>query len=667
MVSNDFMVLGEYGAAGMYEEPDRSLFYRKALGIRRYYENCDLPPYNKELLYPSGVIKSSMSVTPYYTYGMNIYGMNSKREDFSKLRQELSEVLLSDFGKYTSTVPTEHTVAGNMWTHSLPNYERIIKEGFCSYWDRIQKIENTDMRDGLIHLIQGIKAYLSKCVNYLESVNADQKLINALKKVPMYPADNIYEAVVGWNFIMYLDNCDNLGCVASGLYPYYNGEDITDLLKNLYDNLDANNGYSMALHTDYNPLTLQCLEASKGKRRPMVELLVDENTPDEIWDKAFEVIRTNNGQPAFYNNTAIMNGLKEKFSFISNDDLRKFCGGGCTETMLAGLSNVGSLDAGINLLLIFEKTLKKSLLTSKTFEDFYSAYIRDVKDVVDEVCRQISISQISRAENNPLPMRTLLVDDCIDNGLDFNNGGARYKWSIINFAGLINVIDSFLSVKQSVYDDRKYTAEEFISRLENNDMYFLKALREQMPSFGKDSEYPNEFSHKLSAVIFAMLDEKKPAIGEAFLPASIQFQSQASAGKGIGATPDGRASGAPLCDSLGAVFGKDTEGPTALLKSVASLDLKRALGTPVLNFNINPDFKNEILKSLILGYMQLGGLQMQITCASAQMLKDAYEHPDMYRNLVVRVGGYSEYFHILSDALKKMIIARTIQGEAYTE
>ena len=133
------------------------------------------------------------------------------------------------------------------------------------------------MREGLIHIVEGIKNYVDRSVNYLESVNADKKLINALKKVPMKPADNIYEALVSWNFIMYLDNCDNLGCVASGLYPYFKGEDVTDILKNLFDNLDANNGYTMALGTDYNPLTLQCLEASKGKRRPMIELFVDEN------------------------------------------------------------------------------------------------------------------------------------------------------------------------------------------------------------------------------------------------------------------------------------------------------------------------------------------------------------------------------------------------------
>ena len=137
----------------------------------------------------------------------------------------------------------------------------------------------------------------------------------------------------------------------------------------------------------------------------------------------------------------------------------------------------------------------------------------------------------------------------------------------------------------------------------------------------------------------------------------------AEAGKRIGATPDGRAKGAPLCDSLSAIFGKDVNGPTALLNSVTSLDLGNALGTPVLNFHLQKGFREEVLRALVLAYIKKGGIQMQITYASKEELLDAYDHPENHRNLVVRVGGYSEYFTRLSDDLKKMVINRTIQME----
>lgn len=657
-MKEQFLRLGEYAAAGLYEQPSRGLFYRKALGLCRFYENCELAVYNGEALYPSGVIKQKMNFLPHYMDGLYV-----EESLFKTKAPQLLQKYKEDFCIYRSTVPEEHTVAGNMYTHSMPNYERILGEGLLSYIPRIEKITDSDIKDGLLILIQGICHYIERCIEYLNSVKADKKLTEALKRVPLYPARTIYEAIVSWNFIMYLDSCDNLGCLARGLLPYYNNEDITPWLENLYDNLDKNNGYSMSLDSTCPNLTVQCLTAACGKRRPMIELLVDESTPNTVWQAAFKVLKSGGGQPAFYNKNALLGGLKKRFPSIRTEDIERFCGGGCTEAMLAGLSGVGSLDAGINLLLIFEKALISYLPNAQDFEEFYLLYIEDVRQTVETVKEEINRSRKERAKYNPLPMRTLLIDDCIDNGRDFNNGGARYNWSIINFAGMINVIDSLLAVKALIFDRKKYTAKELITLLQNNDKGFLYEARNLYESFGKDTEEVNLFSRKISEEIFTMTKTGTDLVfGEGFLSASIQFMSQVYAGEGIGATPDGRFAGMPLCDSLVAVFGKDTNGPTALLNSVASLDLKDALGVPVVNFNINQSFNDEVLRALILGYMEQGGIQLQITYASTEELLDAYEHPENHGNLIVRVGGYSEYFNRLSNELKQMVINRTIQN-----
>lgn len=651
-----FLALGEYAAAGAYEETNRSLFYRKALGLRRYYENCKLLEYRKKPLYPSGMIQNEMKVFPNYMQGLFLHA-----EGFAEEDQDLVAKYKEDFCAYSSSVPKEHVIAGDMWTHAMPNYERILQEGLSSYIQRIKKIKNADMREGLLHLVAGIERYAQRCVEYLQSVGAEKRLVEALKRVPMYPAKDIYQAIIGWNFIFYLDTCDNLGCLAKGLLPYYRGEDITDLIANLFDNVDLNNAWSMSLPGDDNPLTLQCLEASKGKRRPMIELLVDENTPETVWEKSFEVIKTMNGQPAFYNKKAYFEGLKKKFPLIPREDIERFCGGGCTETMLAGLSGVGSLDAGINLLLVLERTIYKRLLTAKNFEEFYSEYLKDVSLVVDSVTMEISRSQLSRAEKQPLPMRTLLIDDCIDNGLDFNDGGARYKWSIISFAGLINAIDSLLTIREFVFEKKKYSPNELIEKLITDDEQSLIEMRSCVMAFGRGIEYADNFAKKFSEDVFSMLENKKPAIGEAFLAASILFNTQAWGGTFVGATPDGRRAKSPLADSVAAILGKDTEGPIALLNSVTSLNLSGALGTPVLNFSVQPDYNFDVFKGLVLGYIKSGGMQMQVSCVSQEILLDAYNHPEKYPNLVVRVAGYSERFINLSDELKKAVIARTIQ------
>ena len=645
--------LGEWAIIGMYEEPDRSLFYRKALGLRRYYENCALAEYHGEHLYPSGRLPESVIAGPNYMNGIRV-----NLQELADLDKELADKVKDEFFVYCSSVPREHTVAGNMYTHSMPNYERVLKEGLFGYLQRVEKLEDKDFREGLRHLILGIKCYKERCVQYLKSVSAEEKLIHALQKVPLYPAETLYEALVGWNFILYLDNCDNLGCLADGLLPYCRGEDVTDILRNLFDNLDSNDGYSMALGTKYNPLTIQCLEASKGKRRPMIELFVDEKTPEEVWKKAFEVIRSGNGQPAFYNPQILLQGLRERFPDISSEDVQRFCGGGCTESMLAGLSNVGSLDAGINLLLILEETMEARLRSAESFEEFYDAYIEAVHKIVDRVTEEICNSRLNRAKYNPLPMRTLLIDDCIEKATEYNSGGARYGWSIVSFAGLVNVLDSLLVIKDLVFAKKQFPKEKFLELLRVNDEAFLRDLRIHKNCHGINGQDADALACRLSGDIFSMLEGREIPFGQGFLAASIQFKAYDGAGLHIGATPDGRRAGEPLCDSLGAIFGKDTNGPTALLQSVTAFELQKALGIPVLNFDVDPEFSDTILKGLILGYMQFGGIQMQLSCVSKDTLEQAYEHPEKYRNLIVRVGGYSDYYCSLSRALQRAVLER---------
>lgn len=656
MIAEEFLKIGEFAASGAFEEPERSLFYRKSLGIRRYYENCSLYPYRKGKIYPSGSRDETMTVYPHYLRGLQLDESRIRAED-----RERMEVFRKDFCRFHSQIPKDHTVAGDMYCHSIPHYARILREGLDSYADRIRRIPEGDLRDGLLHVYEGIRTYVFRCTEYLKAEHAEESLIRALEKVPLGKAETVYEAIVSWNFILYLDNCDNLGCLATDLREYWHGEDITDLLENLYDNLDDNNGYSMALHTgDDVGLVCQCLRTAKGKRRPMIELFVDDNTPQAVWDEAWDLVQSHGGQPAFYNPGSLLGGIQHRFG-IPEQDIRRFCGGGCTESMIAGYSNVGSLDAGVHLLLILEKCIYRDLSVCRTFEDFYHFYIKEVTGVLDEVTEKISLAQKERAEFLPLPMRTFLVDDCIDTATEYNAGGARYSWSIVNFAGMINVIDAMLVIRRWVYEEHRYDAADFCRYLKNNDAAFLAECRRCDLAFGRGNVEADAFAHRISEDIYSYLGKKKPYLGQGFLPASIQFMSQAAAGKKVGATPDGRAAWEPLCDSLGAIFRKDIEGPTALLRSVASLAQNLALGVPVLNFNIDETWGKDALKAMILSYMAMGGIQMQITCVGADVLKDACVHPENYPNLIVRVGGFSEYFGRLSEDTRRMIRDRSIQ------
>ena len=651
--AKEFYDINEPYAGGFFENPERSRFYRFSIAQKRYWENVTITEYKGGLLFPNGIkFNYEYAVRPSYSYVFEV--------NFEKMikKSERLEKVIREERNLVPTIDSPHTVGGAGYTHSFPNYKRIIKEGFNSYIARIEKIKDKDIREGLLEVVGGIQIFRDRLLKELEDKNAPDKLSNALKKVPFEPADNLYEALVAWNFIYYIDGCDNPGQLDKELIEYYNGEDVTDILHELFQNVNANDGWTGSVGPDYNELSLQCLKAIKGVRRPNLELKVTDNMPDELWEAAAESLITGCGQPAFYNEKLYQKKLREMFEDIPQKDLDCFCGGGCTETMIAGLSNVGSLDAGINAALIFADFMHKKLGDFDTFEDFYQELIRENDEVITTALDKVNIFRMQRALFRPHVVRTLLIDDCIDKGVDYNGGGARYNWSVINVAGLINVIDSLISIKKLVYDEKKYTPCDFIKKLCENDAALASDIK-NLKCYGVDDDDADFIAKRYAKDIFDIISSKPVYMGRRFLPSSIQFTTYTEAGKVVAATPDGRRSGDALCDSIAALSGKDTEGVTAMLKSAAKLPQTDAPGTLVLNIRLEKKYLKDYIKPLILGYFAEGGMQAQVSCISREDMLDAMVNPQNHENLMVRTGGYSEYFNKLSDELKRTIIART--------
>ncbi len=661
-ISQAFKKIDEPFAAAFFACPERSRFYRFAHAQRSFWESMPFPAYNGELLYPHGQkYLGGYGVSPDYSFTFTVnqeilLGKGCAAAELAALDQEVQLL-------FPQSRPV-HAVGGFIYTHSLPNYPRILSEGLDSYASRVSQLDEGDFRDGLLEIITGLRIYHERCIKQLEQAGADQSLLTALKKVPFQPATSLYEAVLAWNFIYYADGCDNPGRLDAGLSPYHRGEDITELLRAFFKNVDQNNGWSSALGPDCQPLTLQCLRAVHGLRRPSLELRVTDETPTEIWEAACAALLTGCGQPAFYNERLYQEELARRFPHITAADRLRFNGGGCTETMLEGISNVGSLDAGINLLLIFSDYLADNLQQVPDFASFYNGLIQKTQQEVALTLDLVNQHRRRRAEFRPQPVRSLLIDDCIDKGQDFNAGGARYYWSVINFAGLINVIDSLLAVKALVFDEKEYTGPEFLAALARQEDHFLRRLR-ACPCFGVDDSIADQLAARYAADVFASLEQDTPYLGGAFLPASIQFATYADAGKEIAATPDGRAAGEPLADSIGAVHGKDKKGPTALLNSAASLPQRQALGTPVLNIRLGKKLLSSCLPALVQGYFAQGGMQLQVSCLSRAELLAALADPARHENLIVRIGGYSEYFNRLSPTLQQTVLERTEFAENF--
>lgn len=652
-----FEEIEEPYAAGFYDSPQRSRFFRLARAQRRYWEKLQLPAYDGGTLYPCGPkCIQRFGVFPDYsfTFAVDFGFLEGKWPQGAALMREEVDRL--------GGIGSIHDVGGNGYTHSIPRYERVLQEGLDSYEARVRAREPGDFQDGLLEVLMGIRTYHARCLELLRQAAAPASLIAALEQVPFSPARTLYEALVAWNFIYYVDGCDNPGRLDTGLMSYYNGEDATGWLREFFIHVDQNNGWSSALGPDYSPLTLQCLRAVKGLRRPSMELRVTPEMPEDIWEAAADALATGCGQPAFYNETAYQAALAQRFPEIPAEDRLRFNGGGCTETMLAGVSCVGSLDAGMNLPFIFEGYMQRHLADYADFQPFYEGLIATIRAETLDVLDKVSLYQQRRAQFRPQPVRTLLIDDCIDRGLDFFAGGARYAWSVINFAGLINVVDSLLVIRRLVYETHTYTVPEFLKALREQDPVFLQKAR-TCPCYGVDDDNADRLATDFAGRIFDVLRERKPWLGGQFLPASIQFVVYADAGRPVPATPDGRADGAPLADSIGPVHGKDTAGPTAMLNSAAKLPLQTALGTPVLNLRLRKEVVSSSVRPLVSTFFERGGMQLQISCLSREDMLDALDHPEKHENLIVRIGGYSEYFNRLSPALQQSVLARTEFGE----
>jgi formate C-acetyltransferase len=613
-----------------------------------------MPEYAGGSLYPSGKkYPGDSAVKPDFSFNFSV--------NWEKLKakwQPGARALEEEISLVSCAVGPPHNVGGDGYTHSIPRYDRIVREGLETYEKRVLLLEAGDCREGLLEILEGIKIYHRRGLELLRAVHSPEKLIAALEQVPFRQARNLYEALVCWNFIYYIDGCDNPGRLDADLEDFYDSQDYTGLLAEFFRNVDCNDGWSAAIGPRCGDLTLQCLKAVKGLRRPSLELRVTRETPDSIWQAAAEALASGCGQPALYNEELYRQSLAGRFPEIPAEDLFRFNGGGCTESMLAGISNVGSLDAGVNILAVFEPYMQRALETSGSFEVFYQGFMDSISAEILETLDRVSAYQKRRAEYRPHPLRSLLVDDCIDKGKDFNACGARYYWSVINIAGLVNVIDSLLAVRHLVYETGKYSPRAFLDALAKQDSLFIASLR-KCPCFGVDNDDADKLAADCAGKIFDMFERKKPWLGGQFLPSSIQFTTYADAGKNIGPTPDGRDAGSPLADSLGAIHGKDTAGPTALLNSAAKLPLWKAAGTPVLNLRLRKELVLSALKPLVMGYFRQGGMQIQISCLSREDILDAMEHPEKHKNLIVRIGGFSEYFNNLSRELKETVLRRT--------
>ena len=695
--------MGEWFAAGFLSRPDAGPIPRMGAALRRTLENTPLPEYTGRRLYPHGAPiwgNGACVCFHYVQFGYSRPGYEQKRRA-AQTDEERAALDAVD------TVLKGYPMAAG-YTHSIPHYGRILREGLDSYRDRIEAGLATARRRGdtpraelyeaLLDVLAGVDAFRRRSIekirtadltartdgqqpagqsavcNLQSAIANRQALLAALEHVPFQPARTFTEAMIAENFLFYLDGCDDLGRFDQDLWPCYQASRPADaealgFIGEMWENIDNTGSWNVALggttrdgEPAYNDLTRLAVRAGKGRRRPNLALRLRRDAPEWIWDEALETISGGTGIPALYCEENYLAALTEAHLNLPQEDMHEFAFGGCTETMIHGRSNVGSLDDNLNLPEVFERAVHTELATSPDFECFVERTFLHIADEIRKIADRVCRNQEIRAKHQPQLIRTLLIDDCIENGREYSAGGARYNWSVINVGGLGNLIDSLVAIRELVYQRGEVDRAHLLQLLKEDwsDEEMLRRRIGQLPRYGQGDPSVDALARRVSEFVFREFLRYAPYRGGKFLASCLMFVTYATEGARVGATPDGRRAGEPIADSAGPVQGRDTRGPTAALHSTASLDMIHAPGTLVVNTRFSKKLfaDREKVKALVRGYFALGGLQLQINVVDQSVLRDALEHPERHGDLVIRMGGYSEYWNNLSRALQESVLER---------
>jgi formate C-acetyltransferase len=432
-----------------------------------------------------------------------------------------------------------------------------------------------------------------------------------------------------------------------------------------------------------NDMSYILLDVIKEMRilQPSSMVQISKKSPDRFVYKALDIIKTGFGQPSCFNTDAIIQELLRQGKTLV--DARNGGASGCVETGAFG-TEAYWLTGYFNLPKILELTLNNGFDNGtnklvgietgyasdyRCFEDLMNAFKLQVNYFSDIKIRGNNVIEKTFAGWLPVPFLSLLVEDCILNGSDYNGGGARYNTSYIQGVGLGSITDMLTSIRYNIYDKKKISWEELTKALEADFKGYEQIqydLIYNTPKFGNDDDYADRQAVEVFEIYYDAVNGRPNTRGGVHRINMLPTTSHVYFGSVIGATPDGRNAHLPLSEGISPFQGVDHNGPTSVIKSASKIDHLRTGGT-LLNQKFSPSFfededSYEKLTALIRSYFSLDGHHIQFNVVNAETLKDAQRHPEWYRDLIVRVAGYSDYFNDLGEDLQNEIIKRTEHG-----
>jgi formate C-acetyltransferase len=549
------------------------------------------------------------------------------------------------------------------------------------------------------------------------------KIAEVCEKVPANPASTFQEACQSFYFFQLVLQLESSGhSISPGrfdqyMFPYFKAdidemriskENAQELIECLWIKLSEINkirpigatkafgGYPMFQNLCVggqsrdgkdatNDLSFMCLDASQNVKlhQPSVSARIWNGTPYLLWKKIVEVTKKGLGMPALYNDEVIIPGLLNRGKSI--EDARDYAIVGCVEPGPQGYEygwSGGTGDAPFfNLPSCLEYAVNdgKSLISGvqvgprtgsldefSDFGDVKTAYVKQVKYFVDHFAVITNTADLIHQQACPLPFLSCAMEPCVERGIDVSAGGAKYNATGTAGVGVSNTGDSLMAIKQYVFDDKRLRGSEMLDLLKSNwegQEVLRNEILAKVAHYGNDIAEADEMA-AWAAEIYCKLTEQSVGPRGKYSPGLYPVSANLPMGLGVGASADGRKAGEPLADGISPVHGRDVNGPTALLNSASRIDhLINSNGT-LLNLRFHPsaiegDVGEAALIAALKSYFDMKGLHVQYNVVSSQKLRDAQRNPAKYKDLIIRVAGYSALFVGLDPDLQEDIITRT--------
>ncbi len=559
-----------------------------------------------------------------------------------------------------------------------------------------------------IHAAQGDKQGVEFLKSVLQAIDDIEKLVDRyaalaletdrddiftiLKQVPRYGARSFHEALQFFRILHFT-------LWASGNYHNTVGRFDQYMFKYLKNDLDAggldydsafellqeffisfnkdsdlypgmqqgDNGQSLVLggvdadgNEAFNLLSEMCLKASLELKLidPKINLRVTKNTPIEIYDLGTELTKQGLGFPQYSNDEVVIPGLLSKGYEL--EDARNYVVAACWEFIIPGngmdIPNITAL----SFARVVDSAIKKYLAKSEDFGSFMKSIRQEISDEVNAL-----VSVLKNIYMEPAPFQSLLMNGCIENARDISLG-AKYNNYGIHGTGISTAADSLAAIKKHVFEEKAISKQQLVWEIEDdfqgNDPVWLQ-LKYDSPKMGNDDDFVDQIAVELLNTFSDVTANLKNERGGCFRPGSGSAMYYLWHVKDIGASADGRKKGDPLSANFSPAMNVKLNGPISIIRSFSKPDMKRIMNGGPLTLELHDTvFRNPEsiwkVSYLVKSYMDMGGHQLQINAVNRERLLEAKAHPELHKNLIVRVWGWSGYFTELDEVYQDHIIQR---------